>query len=58
VRVPLSHGVKFRDAVQVNNHQVEWVVYDEEGHGWKLPKNRIDFWSRVERFLDKNIGKN
>ena len=21
-----------------------------------LPKNRIDFWSRVEKFLDKNIG--
>ena len=57
MRVPLSHGVKFRDAVQVNNHQVEWVVYDEEGHGWKLPKNRIDFWGRVERFLGKNIGK-
>ena len=33
------------------------VVYEEEGHGWYLPKNRIDFWSRVEQFLDKNIGK-
>ena len=22
-----------------------------------LPKNRIDFWSRVEKFLDKHIGK-
>jgi hypothetical protein len=21
-----------------------------------LPKNRIDFWQRVERFLDRHIG--
>ena len=56
-RVPLNHGLKFRDAVQAGNPQVEWVEYNEEGHGWTLPKNRIDFWGRVERFLDKNIGK-
>jgi dipeptidyl aminopeptidase/acylaminoacyl peptidase len=57
VRVPLSHGLKFRDAVQVHNQQVEWIEYPEEGHGWSLPKNRIDFWGRVERFLDQHIGK-
>ncbi|HEV7817253.1 MAG TPA: hypothetical protein VGP06_19395 [Janthinobacterium sp.] len=39
-----------------SNLDVEWVVYDEEGHGWALPKNRIDFWTRVEKFLDRNIG--
>jgi len=57
VRVPLSHGLKFRDAVQAHNQQVEWIEYPEEGHGWSLPKNRIDFWGRVERFLDQHIGK-
>ncbi|MDB5935818.1 MAG: prolyl oligopeptidase family protein, partial [Massilia sp.] len=57
VRVPLYHGRKFYEAVKSTNKNVEMVVYDEEGHGWALPKNRIDFWSRVEKFLDKNIGK-
>jgi dipeptidyl aminopeptidase/acylaminoacyl peptidase len=56
-RVPMYHGRKFYDAVTRTNKQVEWVSYPEEGHGWTLPKNRIDFWSRVEKFLDKNIGK-
>jgi dipeptidyl aminopeptidase/acylaminoacyl peptidase len=56
VRVPLYHGKKFYEAVKGTNKNVEMVVYDEEGHGWVLPKNRIDFWSRVEKFLDKNIG--
>jgi dipeptidyl aminopeptidase/acylaminoacyl peptidase len=57
LRVPLVHGTKFRDAVKATNKDVEWVEYSEEGHGWVLAKNRIDFWSRVEKFLDRNIGK-
>jgi dipeptidyl aminopeptidase/acylaminoacyl peptidase len=57
VRVPAYHGRKFYDAVHATNPNVEMVVYQEEGHGWALPKNRIDFWGRVEQFLDKNIGK-
>ena len=56
-RVPIYHGRKFYEAVTKGNRQVEWVDYQEEGHGWSLPKNRIDFWGRVEKFLDKNIGK-
>jgi dipeptidyl aminopeptidase/acylaminoacyl peptidase len=57
LRVPIYHGNKFYDAVKAGNQQVEWVEYPEEGHGWKLPKNRIDFWGRVEKFLDRNIGQ-
>lgn len=56
-RVPIFHGEKFHDAVKKTNHAVEWVTYPEEGHGWALPETRIDFWTRVEKFLDKNIGK-
>ena len=57
LRVPLYHGRQFHDAVSKTNRQVEWIEYPDEGHGWTLPKNRIDFWGRVEKFLDKNIGK-
>jgi len=56
-RVPLHQGSKFYRAVVQTNKRIEWVVYDGEGHGWSLPKNRIDFWQRVERFLYKYIGK-
>jgi len=55
-RVPIHHGKQFYSAVKKQNSQVEWVEYSEEGHGWRLPENRIDFWRRVERFLDKQIG--
>ncbi|MCY0915985.1 alpha/beta hydrolase family protein [Massilia antarctica] len=55
-RVPLYHGKKFLEALKEHNQNVEWVVYQEEGHGWSLPKNRIDFWGRVEKFLARQIG--
>lgn len=55
-RVPINHGTRFREAVMRTNKQVEWVEYPEEGHGWALEKNSIDFWTRVEKFLDRHIG--
>ncbi|MFC0253811.1 alpha/beta hydrolase family protein [Massilia consociata] len=55
-RVPINHGTQFRDAVMKTNKHVEWVEYPEEGHSWSLAKTHVDFWGRVERFLDKHIG--
>ena len=55
-RVPLPHGVKMRDALlKAGNNNVEWVEYEGEGHGWMLLKNRIDFYTRIENFLAKNL---
>ena len=47
---------KFHDAVKDSNKNVEWVVYGDEGHGWKLLATRLDFWGRVEKFLQQQIG--
>jgi dipeptidyl aminopeptidase/acylaminoacyl peptidase len=55
-RVPVQHGVRFRDAVRKTNAQVEWQEYPDEGHGWYKPENRYDFWSRVETFLAKQLA--
>jgi dipeptidyl aminopeptidase/acylaminoacyl peptidase len=55
-RVPLKHGTEFRDAVVKTNRDVEWIVYPKEGHGWREEKNNVDFWTRVEKFLARNIG--
>lgn len=55
LRVPLEHGRRFRDEVTVSNPKVEWVVYGDEGHGWTKLETRIDFWTRVEKFLSANL---
>ena len=54
-RVPLKHGTLMLDALNALGRHPEWVVYDGEGHGWLKVENRVDFWGRVERFLDKNL---
>ena len=54
-RVPIEHGLKMRDALRAHNPNVEWVSYPSEGHGWMLEANDIDFWTRVEKFLDRHL---
>lgn len=56
VRVPLVHGTKLYDAIKEHNKQVEWIVYKDEAHGWRRLDNNVDFWTRVEKFLETHIG--
>ena len=51
----MVHATKFRSAVTEKNPNVEYVLYQDEGHGWRHEKDNIDFWKRVEAFLDKNL---
>ena len=55
-RVPLVHGTRFRDAVADHNGKVEWVEYPNEGHGWFIDADNIDFWNRVEKFLHLHLA--
>jgi dipeptidyl aminopeptidase/acylaminoacyl peptidase len=56
-RVPLEHGENFHDALMKQpGAKVEWVVYQDEGHGWYYRDDTVDFWNRVAKFLDANIG--
>lgn len=57
VRVPYDHGQKLRDALRPHNKNVEYIEYPGEGHGWRLLKTNLDFWSRAERLLDSTIGR-
>ena len=49
--VPLLEGKPLKAAGRV---EAEWVQYPQEGHGILLEKNRVDFWTRVERFLERH----
>lgn len=51
VRVPIAHGTRFLDAIKPHNKKVDWIVYADEGHGWRYLQNNVDFWGRVEKFL-------
>ncbi|KQV47602.1 alpha/beta fold hydrolase [Duganella sp. Root336D2] len=56
-RVPFTHFSKMRSALEKANADAEFAAYAGEGHGWSTLKTRLDFWSKVENFLDKHIGQ-
>jgi len=56
VRVPPVHGEKMRDALKARIRQVEWLEYADEEYGCNTLETTLDFWSRVERLLGRNIG--
>ncbi|MFN3005058.1 S9 family peptidase [Mycolicibacterium wolinskyi] len=34
----------------------EYALYENEGHGFAKPENRLDFYHRADRFLAKHLG--
>jgi acetyl esterase/lipase len=54
-RVPIDHFRKLRSALRSHDAPAEFVEYGE-GHGWFTPESRIDFWNRVDQFLERHIG--
>jgi dipeptidyl aminopeptidase/acylaminoacyl peptidase len=55
-RVPIRHGNAFRAALDRYGKAYEWVVYEDEGHGFAREANVIDFYRRVETFLAKHLN--
>jgi len=56
VRVPIDHADKMRSALAAAKVPYEWVVYDDEAHGFLREANRFDFYGKVERFLAQHMG--
>ncbi len=42
-------------AVKKNGVPVEYMVFDDEGHGFTKKKNNIEGWKAILRFLDKHL---
>lgn len=53
---PPGHTRKMRDALEKLGKPVEAKIYFGEGHGFYEPENRLDFYTRLLAFLDRNIG--
>lgn len=54
-RVPIEHGEAMKAALEKVGRPPQWIVYDDEGHGWRRERNQIDFWRRVEAFLAEHL---
>ena len=55
-RVNKAESDQFVDAMKAKGLDVEYVVYENEGHGFARPENRMDFYKRAEKYLHKVLG--
>jgi dipeptidyl aminopeptidase/acylaminoacyl peptidase len=54
-RVPISTGHDMANALRARGKLSEFMVKADEGHGFVHEENRIEFWTKVEAFLKKNL---
>lgn len=55
-RVPIAHGQKMRKALELAGKKVEWLAFEDEGHGLRYTRNEIAYYEKLLGFLDKYIG--
>ena len=55
-RVKQSESEQIVEAMKQLGIPVEYVVYEDEGHGFARPENRLHFYAVAEEFLSKHLG--
>ena len=55
-RVKKSESDQMVEAMRERGVEVEYLVKDNEGHGFRNEENRFEFYEAMEKFLVKHIG--
>ncbi|WIA36748.1 hypothetical protein OEZ86_008017 [Tetradesmus obliquus] len=55
-RVKRAESDQIYNALKGKGLEVQYFLYEDEGHGFARPPNRLDFCSRVDHFLAKHLG--
>ncbi|HWS26837.1 MAG TPA: prolyl oligopeptidase family serine peptidase, partial [Xanthomonadales bacterium] len=55
-RVPLDHAQRMRAAMKKVGKPVEWLVKDNEGHGFYVQAHRVELYDAVLAFLAKHTA--
>ena len=54
-RVPVGEAEQIVERVKGNGGVVEYLLYDDEGHGLAKLKNRLDAYPKIAAFLDEHL---
>jgi len=55
-RVVQAESDQFVEAMRANGLEVDYIVFEDEGHGFAKPENRLEFYGDAELFLAKHLG--
>ncbi|MCV9387017.1 S9 family peptidase [Reichenbachiella ulvae] len=56
-RVNIAESDQIVEALKDNMVEVDYIVKENEGHGFSNEENRFEFYQAMETFLDKHIGE-
>ena len=56
VRVVIGHLERLRKALDEAGKDYQWMVKEEEGHGFYDVDNRVEFYDSMLEFFDEHIG--
>jgi dipeptidyl aminopeptidase/acylaminoacyl peptidase len=54
-RVPVGEAEQIVERVRENGGTVEYLLYEDEGHGLAKLKNRLDAYPKIVAFLDEHL---
>jgi dipeptidyl aminopeptidase/acylaminoacyl peptidase len=54
-RVNINESNQIVDALRKKGVEIEYIVKDNEGHGFHNEENRFDFYRAMEKFLDQHL---
>lgn len=55
-RVKQAESEQIVAAMKKNGVEYEYLLFEDEGHGFARPENRLKFYAAAERFLAKHLG--
>jgi dipeptidyl aminopeptidase/acylaminoacyl peptidase len=56
-RVPVGEAEQIVEKVRKNGGTVEYLLYEDEGHGLAKLKNRLDAYPKIAAFLDEHLDQ-
>jgi dipeptidyl aminopeptidase/acylaminoacyl peptidase len=55
-RVPVQEAEQIVTTLRARGREVDYLRYEDEGHGLAKAKNRADAWPKVVRFFERHMG--
>ena len=55
-RVVQAESDQFVEAMRANGLEIDYIVFEDEGHGFAKPENRLRFYGDAEMFLAEHLG--
>ncbi|MHC5040169.1 MAG: S9 family peptidase [Planctomycetota bacterium] len=55
-RVKQAESEQIVEALRKKGHPVEYLLFQDEGHGFMKPENRLKFYRMAEAFLAEHLG--